>query len=830
MSANRGVSPDALALFERALDQPTERRAEWLREAAAGDGELAAQVQRLLQADGVETAFIDRLDGPDARVGSKLGVWRLTGLLAEGGMGSVYVAQREDGEFQQKAALKVIRGYLFQAPKLLRQQILARFQVERQILASVRHPHIADILDGGATADGLPYLVMEYIDGRPIDRYASEQRLPLRQRLRLFMALLDAMSAVHANLIVHRDLKPSNVLVTEDGTVKLLDFGIAKVLESGGELPSTATMTGASAMTPDFASPEQIRGDPVTVRSDVYSLGLLLYRLLCDGPAYRVSGLSPAEAERRVTQEDPPPPSRKLSAADASGVVTAAEVRGDVDAIVMKALRKEPEERYASTADMAGDIRRYLSNRPVGAHQDSRRYRLRKFVLRNRGVLATAASIFLALATGLTMAIMQAQRASAAAAQAQEETQKALAVTEFLQSVLAQADPAQAPTEPTVREALAEAEGQIDARFSRHPEVEAAVRRSLGVTQTSLGNASEAAPNLERAYRLNLAHYGSEHDVTLQALSDLGWLAHELDDHDLARERFDTTIARFGSETSRLLMAGIHNDYGVVLSWIEDHEGAVAQFQAAQAALDSVPPETRGYDPAMVVGNLAVAYHDLGRLEEAETLYRRHLSMVQQEDGAPDINVVYTLNNLAALLRDTDRNAEAAPLIERSTELRKRFLGPEHPSVARALGNQALVFLDLGEIARAQASLDEAETAAASLPATHDTRLRAVITRARILRAQDQFEPALGLLEALLAQMLVWREAGTEGLNEPIAQARLLSAALLQDLGRMEDALAVATTAVDERREVHGPDHYLTADAEQQLAELSRSRTTDNVE
>ncbi|MEM9533840.1 MAG: serine/threonine-protein kinase, partial [Pseudomonadota bacterium] len=548
-SSQPPVSARALSLFEASLDQPTDDRRAWLNTQIGGDLELAAAVERLLEADGGDHELLDEGLGfqpGSGMIGRRLGAWRITAVLAEGGMGSVYQAEREDGGYRQHAAVKIIRGRLFQAPQLVRDQLLARFRVERQVLANITHDNVARILDGGNTSDGLPYLVMEYIDGQSLTDYVRQRQLSLNDRLHLFMQLLDAMGAVHASMIVHRDLKPSNVMVTDAGQIKLLDFGIAKVLDTGSPEAAVYTMTGSSAMTPDYASPEQLRGDPVTLASDIYALGLLLYQLLGGRPAYQVSNTTPTEAERIVCQDDPVPPSSALRQAAPTHVRHGtADLRGDLDAIVMKALRKEPGLRYASSAEMRADIERYLAGLPVRARRNSRSYRFGKYLRRNRGLLAAVGAVFSALAVGLVVAFGQAQRANEEAEKARSEAAKAVAVSEYLQDLLTQGDPFEAPEAPTVRDVLEQSEGQIGDRFADHPEVEAAVRRTLGWALLNLGKPDLADNNLVRAYELNLEVYGSSHETTIQSRSDLGWLAHERDLLDEAKRWYEAAIDSF---------------------------------------------------------------------------------------------------------------------------------------------------------------------------------------------------------------------------------------------------------------------------------------------
>ena len=377
------------------LDVPEQERDRRLETLCAGHPGLRTDVDALLRADGrADPAFAASVlpPGPDApALDSRIGPYRLIREIGRGGMGVVYLAERED-EYQKRVAIKIVRAGFGDS-------LLRRFQHERQILANLDHPNIAKLLDGGTTSQGFPYLVMEYIDGEPVTAYCDRHRLPLAARLRLYQSVCAAVHYAHQNLIVHRDLKPANILVMSDGTPKLLDFGIAKLLDDtdprGG-----LTQTGLHPMTPDYASPEQARGAAVTTATDVYSLGVILYELVCGTRPYSVASGSPADIERALTESTPPRPSTHLPG-----------LPGDIDNIVLMAMRKEPERRYVSAAALADDLQRHLDDFPVMARQDTFAYRASRFVRRNRAGIAASAIVAVVLITGAVVATWQAQRA-----------------------------------------------------------------------------------------------------------------------------------------------------------------------------------------------------------------------------------------------------------------------------------------------------------------------------------------------------------------------------------------------------------------------------------
>ncbi len=817
---DRTLQAQALDLFMQALEQPTAWRDKWLHDKVAGDTDLRAAVERLRAADATQSEFLHNAPVLDEdKTGQLLGSWRVNEVIATGGMGRVYRVERTGADFAQHGALKIIRFQLDETPEHIAAELLRRFQNERQILANISHPNVAAVLDGGTTADDLPYLVMEYVEGTDLVTYANENNLNLNERLALFVTLLDALGAVHSNLIVHRDLKPSNILVDAAGHLKLLDFGIAKVLEDQPGLTSADTVPEANAMTPDYASPEQLLGQPITVATDIYALGLLLYRLLTGVPAYSVHSLPPVEAHELICKTDPVPPSRTLRNMP-NQEITSTQIAGDLDAIVMKAVRKEPNQRYGSTAEMANDIQRYLTGQPVSAQADTRKYRARKFLQRNRWVIASVSAIFAALTVGLGAALWQADIARKAATTAQQEADKANAVTQFLQDVLSQADPLEANNNPTVREALDGADDQIGDRFAEHPEIEAAVRRTLGWTQLSLGRVERAAPNLERAYEMNAEFYGEHHPTTLKNLADLAWLAFEASDYNRAIERFEAVIAGFDENTPTMLVATVHNDFGVVL----DHAGrareAIPNYETAMTLYQTLPGEKALVDFGAATGNLAAAHHTVGELDLAEARYLEHIAMTEKAmaDGVQNVrsNLMYTLNNYAVLLGETDRRAEAVVPLERSAQLRTEILGADHPHTARTYMNVSRLQLDLGKVEAAADAYAKMLPGLQGIEAHDDTVIRSRILESQLLAAQEDDAAALSAVTRLLADL--------EPLTEPQftelhAQALLQAGHLQSQTGETDVARRSFADAIALREAQHGKDHYLVTNARQQAAE-----------
>jgi non-specific serine/threonine protein kinase/serine/threonine-protein kinase len=414
MSSQSGT-PASLEIVERifhaALEVPPDRIDAFVEQSCAGDLGLRHQVEALLKSHRQAGHFIETplvhpqealLEAPDSDhlIDQTVGHYRILQRLGAGGMGVVYLARRADQQYEKRVAIKLIKRGMDT------ESVLRHFHTERQILATFDHPNIAHLLDGGATADGLPYFVMEYVEGVPIDDYCEAQKLSITQRLQLFRQICGAVTYAHRHAVIHRDLKPSNILVGSDGVPKLLDFGIAKILQPGEYRESILTMIGLRMMTPDYASPEQVRGEALTTASDVYSLGVVLYKLLTGNQPYDLPRTS-HDISRAITETEP----RRPSAVVGKSERWARGLRGDLDNVVLMALRKEPERRYQSVERLSDDIRRHLENLPVLARHDTFGYRATKFVQRNKAATSAAALVALSLLGGIVATSWQAQKA-----------------------------------------------------------------------------------------------------------------------------------------------------------------------------------------------------------------------------------------------------------------------------------------------------------------------------------------------------------------------------------------------------------------------------------
>ncbi|CAN5480125.1 hypothetical protein BH23BAC3_BH23BAC3_24080 [soil metagenome] len=482
-------------IFSEALELNPGDRERFVKDACGDDKDLLTEVQSLLAAyeksgpldkspENLKKTVFTRPKNPTFK-NQVVGNYKIIRALGHGGMGSVFLAERSDGQYDQRVALKLLRTG-FTSENQTR-----RFLAERQILATLVHKNIARLIDGGLTEQGQPWFAMEYVDGFPIDKYCDTNQLTVKERLKLFKDVCNAVQFAHQKLIVHRDLKPSNIFVEENGTVKLLDFGIAKALKPdeilSGQIP--ITKTGLLPLTPAYASPEQIRGDSITTSSDIYQLGVMLYELLTGFTPYNVSGRSPSEIEQLICESTPTRPSTAItklpdrdSDTTTQQICTARKtepdelqrlLRGEMDTIILKAMHKEPERRYESAGQLAADIHNYLNGKPVTAHPDSVAYRVRKFIQRHKIGVASAATIILLLLGYALTITYHSQQTQAALEQARQETAKAEQITGLLMDMFEASDPSESLGENiTARQLLESGIRQVE-QLQEQPEVQA---------------------------------------------------------------------------------------------------------------------------------------------------------------------------------------------------------------------------------------------------------------------------------------------------------------------------------------------------------------------
>jgi eukaryotic-like serine/threonine-protein kinase len=683
--------------------------------------------------------------GPTIGAGDRIGPYRLLRELGRGGMGVVYLAERADRQYDQRVAIKLVSSTSGTVA-------LSRFLRERQFLADLQHPAIARLLDGGVTDGGDPYLVMELVEGRPIDRHCRHVDASVEERLAVFLDVCDAVQYAHRRLIVHRDLKPANILVTDEGAVKLLDFGIARLLdpEDTGE---SATRTVMRAFTPEYASPEQIRGERVGIVSDVYSLGVLLYRLLTERAPYQTTGVDPAEASRVVSEVEPQVPSRRIleEAEGPRAQKLARRLRGDLDNIVLKALAKRPEERYADVAEFAADLRRHLEGRPVVARSATRAYRFGKLLRRHRLGVAAAAAILASLVLGLALTARQARQTAEERDRAQREATKAATVAAFLSELFDSADPyLSGSTEPSVRDLLDRGERRIAADLADHPEARADLLGAIGGAYRSLGDYARAQPLTEEALALHRALRAPDPSGLVRALLDHGRVRESHGDSEGARSLYSEAVDRLeasGSEPSLELAEGLAGLAGLRDLPSEEKE------RLYRRALDIREQAGSGADPekAHLLQNLAVVYEELGDLARATRLKREALRMTEESLG-PDHPMVHILtSNLALAVWIQGDFAEAERLYRAAAAGLEQSLGRDHPDLANTYSSLGKLLLELGRRDEAAPFVETAALLGGAVPGESYSTSAQQVNVATLRREQGRTAEALTLYESALA-------------------------------------------------------------------------------
>jgi serine/threonine protein kinase/tetratricopeptide (TPR) repeat protein len=679
-------------LLDEALRLDDQERASWLGDLHLRAPDLAADLTTLLS----EETAADRsgfLTGPVVATlaGLQLGAYTLERPLGEGGMGSVWLARRTDGRFEGRAAVKLLNLALHTEAGQ------EQFRQEGSLLARLTHPGIARLLDAGVSPAGQPYLVLEHIDGQPIDSFVQERSLGVRQRLQLFQQVLDAVHHAHANLVVHRDLKPSNILVTRDGTVKLLDFGLAKLVEPDTVLAEART--GHRWMTPEYASPEQIRGEPVTTRTDVYQLGVVLYKLLSGRVPF--AGLQVHDIESAVLSDDPPPPSR--------GSADAAAVRGDLDAIVLKALRKTPAERYASVEALGTDIRRHLSGHPVSARHSTIAYRTQRFMRRNRLALGIAVAAMLVTTLYVVTLANERRRIAAALEEAQFGTRRAEAVSNFMLGLFDVSVRGERLADSTTARDILEA-GLAHAReFSSQPALQAQMLDIVGRLELRLGNYERATPILEEALETRRKLYGNQHpDVatSLESLVDLAMLKHDYPaQRKLGQEAFTLRRALSGPNDVRTLNTMYR--YGTALHQTGENAEAKRVLDEWIATISRLPADTSSERAAQLehLATLLTYDRDFAR---AERLIREALAIKRALLGDEHPSVGYAVSILADMLLHAQRFEDAEREVRKSIAIYRKAYPEGHPELAREVRQYAVILEGQRRYPEAETQLREA--------------------------------------------------------------------------------------------------------------------------
>ncbi|MEM7656103.1 MAG: serine/threonine-protein kinase [Bacteroidota bacterium] len=695
---------------------------------------LAEELAGMLAADGQADSWLDRPAFPTEEVfqtlsqreGERIGPYQLKRLIGKGGMGNVYLGKRVDGGFEQEVAIKLLRPGFDQA------YLLDRFRTERQIQARLEHPNIARLLDGGRDQHGHPYFSMEYVPGMPIDGYCEAHQLPIPERLTLFLQVCDALSYAHRQLVIHRDLKPSNILISDAGTVKLLDFGIARLLEE----ESTLTQVGDRLYTPEYASPEQVRGKTVGTATDVYSLGVVLYELLCGKRPLELQGLSPGEREQQLLSQQPSPPSERVAAHSSAQ----SHLSGDLDTICLKALRKEPERRYESVQALAQDVQRHLNHQPVLARPDTWAYRAGKYLRRNRLGLAVAAGVGLLL---ISLVSFYTWRLGKERDQARNEAEKSQAVTEFLADIFESNTPYEAGADTLLaRDLLDRGAERIPKEFQQQPEIQIELLGLLGELYTELGlwevgktqylaaleTQAEQLPEQgqERVHLLiRLANlyikngFLPEADSIAQEASmvfrqlpnpqptQAGELYQIVGDLFLRRRQLDSAEhSLFASlEAYQQAYQPPHITIAVTLKslgslYVTAHEGekAIAYYEKSLAMFRELQAtENLSFREAAMLHNLGMAHQRSGNLALADSLVSAGIDLFFQQYDTIHPVLANMFRTKSSLYLSQGQLPEAEAAIRKSQQIYLNLYGPDHSLVAKSISDLASIKADLSE-------------------------------------------------------------------------------------------------------------------------------------
>lgn len=834
--------------LEQALDMAAPERTAWLSSIRAQDPALGEQLASLLEEHDVlsEAGFLEGSLTPPSTApglaGQVVGPYTLISLLGQGGMGSVWLAERTDGRFERRVAVKFLNL------ALVGRGGEERFKREGSILGRLAHPHIAELADAGVSTTGTPYLVLEYVEGEHIDRYSDQRQLDVEARLRLFLDVAGAVAHAHSNLIVHRDLKPSNVLVSKDGAVKLLDFGIAKMLEGEGQdgAATSLTVQGGRALTPEYAAPEQITGAPVTTATDVYSLGVLLYVLLTgQHPAGGSGSRSPAELVKAIVDTEPQRLSDVVTSARGDEETTTANatlrtttpeklrrlLRGDLDTIVAKALKKNPSERYISVTAFADDLVRYLKHEPISARPDSFSYRTSKFVRRNRTVVALAALAVVATGAGIAGTLQQARTARAQRDFAYRQLQNSEAVNDLNSFLLSDAAPSGKPF--TVNELLERARQIVEVQHGNEAS-RVQLLISIGEQYNTQDENGKARPVLEEAY--GISRRLTDRSTRAQASCALGHVLSLADDpqraevliaeglHDLpsdpqyALDRVscllhgsavarNTGDARLGvarvQEAQRALQQAPFNpemrklrvfmDLAEAYREAAELPQAIAAFQQASVELTALGrdnTETAG----TLFNNWGLALVQTGRPLDAEKLLRRAIDISRADQSEQGVSPML-LNNYAAILQDLARLDEAAGYAERAYARAQK--AGDDVVVNQSLLLRSRIYRDQHNIPRAEAALAEVEPRLRkALPPGHYVFAQLIADHAMLELERGDTAKALRLANAAIDTLHTTIKAGKAGIN--ILPLYYQRRGLIElQAGRPDSAVADITKALD---------------------------------
>ena len=685
-------------------------------------------------------------------VGTTIGKYEIVELINHGGMGTVYKAERNDGVYDQTVALKLIRHGM-DTPRNI-----SRFEKERFILAGLNHPHIAGLVDGGVTDFGLPYLVMEYVDGMPIDDYCDKNSLNIKERIELFKTICETVQFAHNNMIIHRDLKPDNIFIDSNGFVKILDFGIAKLLEDGLMKGGDDAEQTHQVLTPSTAAPEQVKCENVTTATDTYALGILLFKLLTGIAPFNFDGLSLNKKKDIIVNKVPPLPSQAFISLDIDrqNEISLAYnqtplkhynlLSGDIDAIISKALRKEKEFRYQTANDLLADLDRYLNNRPVIAHHGHYRYKIKKFLRRNYKSFSTAAAIVLMITS---FSIYHTIQISEERNHAQIEAQKAIQVTNMLFNLFEASDPDVSMVEPITAHELLNRGVQRAQMLNEQPAVKAQMYHVIGQIYYRLGDFEQASPLILDAISLYKSLFGEDHPETAYTIASLGALQSAEGNYKIAEHNLRRALEIYTKDNiiDYTKLANIKSDLAYTMRRQGDFVTAEEMFRHGHQLLD----ENLGSNHLETLNfknSLATTLFNIGKYAEAEEIYREVLPERITALGLEHPAVAETKSSLGALMMVNGLNDEAYELLNNAYSIRSQKLGEDHPRTLLTKNNLAILNRDLGHFDISERIFgDVLEARIELMGANHTSTAISQFSLAELFVMQQRYPEARALLK-----------------------------------------------------------------------------------
>lgn len=753
-------------LCNEALSYNGIARHRFLEQQCEGDLELRKEVESLIASYESDPDFLNDPVTEISEVESEIaeryvGQYRLVKPLGQGGMGDVFLAIQSNTN--QHVALKLLR------PAFSRANLLKRFEIEQRILAGLDHPHISRLLDIGETEDKLPYLVMEYVDGIPITDYCDEKILSIEKRLELFKQVCSAIQYAHQNLVVHRDIKPSNLLVDAKGNVKLLDFGIAKLLNAADPNVSIMeTQTGVRLMTPAYASPEQVQGENITTSSDIYSLGVLLYELLTGTRPFNFENKKRSEVDRIIVEEVPTKPSTVVDRDPESGKARDLPnsklkklLHGELDNIVLKSLRKEASRRYSSAANFASDVDRFLNGLPVMAQPDSVKYRTSKFVSRHKWSVSLASVLAITLVGFSVLTAWQSNVVAKERDRAQDEARKSAQTTDFMQGLFKSADPVASPRDTLrIRDFLEKGAMQIEDELTGQPELQITMLNTIGLAYHNLGRVDRAETLFSKSLGLSKMHLSDNDPSYKESLNNLIGSYRLLSKEDLEMELLEELLELdrrdFGENHSSVIstLFNLANQY----HFKGNEVASDSLSDLAHSILESIVPED---DPSLALALRSAGKIQWGKGELADALktFKQTLAMERRLHGERNPEMTFTLSHMSQTYIDLDSLEQAKATLEKAIELQNYYFPEGH----RDLGSSYMMLADV--LSRDKTSLDQAEVYARDgidvykkvlggnetymIGYGHNTLGHILQRKGLLVEAEDEFRSAIDYYENL---------------------------------------------------------------------------------